>query len=258
MLKKRGTAMSAQNDIPLLGTRFSMPREGKEAVDMDLYLLDRSEIRPLVINLHGGAFIAGNADMLDSQSDRIAKAWGVNVATVNYKLLNREYDLAYGTDEVLDTIKYFKAHAEDYRIDPAQIFVLGYSAGAYYAIASTLALKKEGIDVTGQIICYGYIRETNETYLALDDAARASIAPALFILADHDPISDASLAYQQSLAANGVSTQVKKYEGALHTFMEGSLNYESLPSFVRIAEQDTLAQQAEALIGEWIHTILTP
>lgn len=250
------TSQESPQAAARLGTRFSMPRAEKEPVEMNLYLRDDGDTHPLVINLHGGAFVMGDADALDVQSDRIAKAWNVNVVTVDYKLLSGSYDIAYGAEEVTDTIQYFRAHAADYSIDPDKIFALGYSAGAYYAVASVLALKEQGIDVAGQIVCYGFLKEAVNTYLALDDVARASIAPVLFILADNDPISESSLLYQKALEANGVSTQVKKYEGALHTFMEGTLNIQGLSSFIRISEQERLAHQAENLIGEWIHNTL--
>ena len=79
-------AMMAKTDEELIGRHFFMPRQDKEPVDMNLYLLDGGENYPLVLNIHGGAFIAGDADTLDSQSDRISKAWNVCVAAVNYQL----------------------------------------------------------------------------------------------------------------------------------------------------------------------------
>lgn len=255
--QERQQALMVKTDAQLIGTHFYMPRENAEAVDINLYLLNDSETHPLVINLHGGAFIAGDADTLDTQSDRISKAWGVNVATVNYKLASGNYGIAYGTREVTDTIKYFRDHAAEYRIDPEQIFVLGYSAGAYHAMAAALALKQENIDLAGQIVCYGFIKEANDTYLAMEEAARKTMAPALFILADNDPVSDGSLTYQQSLAANGVPTQIKKYEGAKHGFIEeNNPEYEVLNAASRSPEQEVLARQAEDLIGNWIHNTL--
>lgn len=255
--QERQQALMVKPDAQLIGTHFYMPRENAEDVDMNLYLLKDGETHPLVINLHGGAFIAGDADTLDTQSDRISKAWNVNVATVNYKLASGRYDIAYGTREVIDTIKYFQKHAAEYQIDPNQIFVLGYSAGAYHSMAATLALKQEGIDIAGQIICYGFIKEVNDTYLAMDEISRADIAPALFILADNDPISDGSLTYQQSLAANGVPTQIQKYESAKHGFIEeNNPEYEALNAASRSPEQEVLARQAEDLIGSWIHSTL--
>lgn len=251
--QERQQALMIKSDEELIGQHFYMPRDGAEDVDMNLYLIADDELHPLVINIHGGAFIAGDADTLDTQSDHISQAWNVHVATVNYKLAKGGYDIAYGTQEIVDTVKYFIANAEEYHIDPDRIFVLGYSAGGYHAMASVLALKQEGIDVAGQIICYGFIKDVNETYLTLDEATRKTVAPALFILADSDPISDGSLIYQQSLAANGVNTQVKKYDGAIHGFIEeNNPEYEILTTQSKAPEQEVMAREAEDLIGGWL------
>lgn len=253
----RQQALMVKSDDELIGTHFFMDRDGAESVDMNLYMLDNGQRHPLVVNLHGGAFIAGDADTLDTQSDRISREWNVNVATVNYKLASGDYDIAYGTQEVVDTVKYFRSHADEYGIDPDGIFVLGYSAGGYHAMASVLALKQEGIDVAGQIICYGFIKEVNDTYLSMSEEQKKTVAPALFILADNDPISDGSLTYQQSLADNGVTTEVKKYGGAKHGFIEeNNPEYEVLKATSRAPEQEKMAREAEALIGDWIHTTL--
>ena len=251
--QEKQQALMVKSDEDLIGQHFYMPRENAEDVDINLYLINDGQKHPLVINLHGGAFIAGDADTLDTQSDRISHSWNVNVATINYKLAKGNYDIAYGTTEVVDTVKYFISHADEYDIDPSQIFVLGYSAGGYHAMASVLALKQDGIDVAGQIICYGFIKEVNETYLSFDEEARKTVAPALFILADGDPISDGSLKYQSSLSENGVETQVKKYDGAKHGFIEeNNPEYEVLKATSKSPEQEVMARDAEDLIGSWI------
>lgn len=255
--QERQQALMAKTDDQRIGKRFYLPRDNLEDVTVNLYLIEDGKTHPLVINLHGGAFIAGDADTLDTQSDRISKAWRVNVATVNYKLAKNGYDIPYGTKEVADTVKYFIAHADERRIDPERIFILGYSAGAYHAMASVLALKKEGIDVAGQIICYGFLKDANDTYLSFDKAARKTTAPALFILADNDPISDGSLKYRQSLADNGVSAQVKKYDGAMHGFIEeNNPEYDVLKAVSKSPEQKAMARDAENCIGQWISSVM--
>lgn len=255
--QERQQALMAKTDDQRIGKRFYLPRDNLEDVTVNLYLIEDGKTHPLVINLHGGAFIAGDADTLDTQSDRISKAWRVNVATVNYKLAKNGYDIPYGTKEVADTVKYFIAHADERRIDPERIFILGYSAGAYHAMASVLALKKEGIDVAGQIICYGFLKDANDTYLSFDKAARKTTAPALFILADNDPISDGSLKYRQSLADNGVSAQVKKYDGAMHGFIEeNNPEYDVLKAVSKSPEQEAMARDAENCIGQWISSVM--
>ena len=244
-----------KTDEELIGTHFYVPRGDKEDVDVNLYLLNDGESHPLVINLHGGAFIAGDADTLDTQSDRISKQWNVDVVTVNYKLAKGNYDISYGTNEVVDTIKYFIDHADEYGIDTDNIFIMGYSAGGYHAMASTLKLKEEGIEIAGQIICYGFIKEVNDTYLAETEFFRKSMCPSLFILADNDPISEGSLIYQKSLEENGIDTTVKKYDGAKHGFIEeNNPEYEVLKATSKSPEQETMAREAEEFIGEWINS----
>ena len=95
-----------KSDEELIGTHFYVPRDGKESVDVNLYIPDRAagELLPMVFNLHGGAFIAGDADTLDTQSDRIAKDWNAVVVTVNYKLAKDGITIAYGTEEVVDIL----------------------------------------------------------------------------------------------------------------------------------------------------------
>ena len=237
-------------DEELIGERFSMPRDGLEAVEMNLYLRPGAERLPLVINLHGGAFIAGHADTLDSQSDRISNAWNVHVATVNYKLLSKDYDIAYAVREVEDTVKYFIRNAEEYGADPDKIYVMGYSAGGYHAMASVLALRREGVPVAGQIVCYGFLRDVMDIYAETS----AEMPPSLFVVAEGDPIGESSLTYAEALRERGVSVEIKTYSGAMHGFIEeNNPEYEKLRSHASMSpEQEAIAREAENYIGNWI------
>ena len=48
-------AAMVKSDEDLLGEHFFAPREGLDPVDVNLYI-------PVVFHIHGGAFIAGDAD----------------------------------------------------------------------------------------------------------------------------------------------------------------------------------------------------
>ncbi len=239
-----------------MGTHFYMPRQDGEAVDLNLYLFQDDGPRPLVINLHGGAFIAGDADTLDTQSDRISRAWNVCVASVNYKLAKDGYDIAYGTREVVDTVQYFRQNGAAYGVDPDRIYLLGYSAGAYHAMAAALALRQEGIPLAGQILCYGFLRDALELYQALPEEARRTMPPSLFLIAQGDPIGEGSLVYEAALRENGVPTQVKTYVGAMHGFLEeNNPEYENLHSHAsKSPEQEAIARDAETYIGNWLNS----
>lgn len=247
-------AMMVKPDEELIGTRFNIPRENGEPVRVNLYTLDDGEKHPLVINIHGGAFIAGDADTLDTQSDRLSREWNVVVASVNYTLALDGYDKEYGTQEVVDTVKYFYSHGEEYGIDPEKIIVVGYSAGGYHAMASVLTLHEQGIDVYKQVLCYPFMSETLERYNAMPESLKNTVPPALFVICKGDPIGEGSLDYADALTANGNSVTIKTYDGAQHGFIEeNNPEYEKLHSHASMSpEQEILARDAEGYIADWI------
>lgn len=218
-----------------------------------MYIPERAVALPVVFNIHGGAFIAGDADTLDTQSDRLSKSWNVIVVNINYRLMTDETPIAYGTEEVADVIRYCKAHAEEYHAAPGRLCVMGYSAGAYHAAAAVLALKAEDIDVAAQVLCHAYIGDAVERYHALTPAQQGTIAPALFVLADNDSFSEKSLTYQAALEENGISADVRRYAGSIHGFIEeNNPEYEKLHiTASRAPEQERMARDAELLIGNW-------
>lgn len=97
-LRAKDQKLMVKSDEELIGEHLYIKRDGAEDVDVNLYRYENDEPVPLVINLHGGAFIAGDADTLDTQSDRISKAWGCTVVTVNYKLMKDGITKQYAVD----------------------------------------------------------------------------------------------------------------------------------------------------------------
>ena len=248
----------SKSDEELIGTHFYMPRANKEDVDLNLYMHEDDKYYPLIINVHGGAFIAGDADTLDTQSNRISNDFNVNVVSVNFKLAGEKYSIEYGSEEVADTVKYFINNKDELHIDINNIFLLGYSAGAYHIMNAALNLHKEGVKVNGQIICYGYLKDILDKYNALSDTLKSTMPKSLFILADDEPIGKGSLDYQKILAANGNQCEVKVYAGAIHGFIEEN-NPESEKLHFHDAkspEQEKLAREAESYISNWINSKL--
>ena len=100
---------------------------------------DTLSARPLVITVFGGAFVAGSRDFADMQEycTRLAQH-GYAAASIDYRLLSilnlnstaLIRDAYMAAQDVSAAIRFFKYHCTEYRIDPAQVFLLGNSAGS--------------------------------------------------------------------------------------------------------------------------------
>ncbi len=244
-------AVLVKDDKDLIGERIEIERDGNEKVKVNLYIPDNigAEPLPVVFNIHGGGFVGGDADLLDTQSNRIANEWNVIVVTINYTKADVK-PILFGAGEIKDTVLYFADHAEEYNADPSRFALMGYSAGAYYASEGTRLLQKEDIDIAALIMCYPWTTGLKA------DKLDADFPPTLFVLAGQDPISQRAKAYIDRVGTIGVEIKVIEYENAVHSFIESN-NPESeadeaaMESVVN-EEQAELARQAENEIDEWL------
>ena len=257
-LREEDQKNMVKTDEELIGKHFHMKRDGKNDVDLNLYMIETDKPIPLVVNIHGGAFIAGDADTLDTQSDRISKDWNVHVVAINYKLAKNGITKEYAVEEVVDTLKYFIAHSSEYSVDINNLFVLVYSAGGYHAMAAALNLHKEGSTIKGQILCYAFISDILDKYKQLSDSQKTTMPQSLFILAGNEPIGKGSLEYEKILKKDGVKTDVKIFDSAMHGFIE-----ENNPEYDKLhfhdsksPEQEKMARDAENYIKNWLHNAI--
>lgn len=241
-----------KNDSELIGERIEIPRDGKDSVKANLYVPDTigDERLPVVFNIHGGGFVGGDADVLDTQSDRIANEWNVVVVTINYTKADVK-PISYGCEEIKDVVLYFADQAEAYGIDPSKFTLIGYSAGAYYAADSTRMLQQSDFDMASLVLCYPWTTGLNANQLEKD------FPPTLFVLSGQDPISQKAKKYVKDIESAGLEADVIEYENAVHSFIESN-NPEGMTenvvdmSDVINSEQKSLAREAEAAICEWI------
>lgn len=108
---------------------------------MDMYYPDTEEFekRPLLIMIHGGSF------MKRFGGKESCRNWARIMAGKGYVVSSIQYRLWRGITSVYKAIKaaifdaeaavrYFKANAENWNIDPERILIGGYSAGASVAL----------------------------------------------------------------------------------------------------------------------------
>jgi acetyl esterase/lipase len=86
---------------------------------------------PAVICIHGGGFRAGNRDRWNKTCQQLAER-GFVAATVSYRLAPK-YQFPAAVHDVKAAVRWLRANANKYHVDPERIGVLGDSAGGHLA-----------------------------------------------------------------------------------------------------------------------------
>lgn len=86
---------------------------------------------PAVICIHGGGFRAGKRDGYDGLCVRLAER-GYVAATVSYRLAPK-YQFPAAVHDTKAAVRWMRANAKKYKVDPERIGVTGGSAGGHLA-----------------------------------------------------------------------------------------------------------------------------
>ncbi|MDR2146031.1 MAG: alpha/beta hydrolase [Tannerella sp.] len=128
--------LSFRKKKPLLGTEMFLPTVlGDKRVLA--YNMNNPRDLPLYINMHGGGFIMGDADMDDPFMAKIAEKANVKIFNVDYQLAP-EAPHPKALYDCYAIAKYANEYPEDLRIDPDNIAIGGQSAGGNLSAAACL------------------------------------------------------------------------------------------------------------------------
>ncbi len=145
-------------------------------------------VHPVVLFVHGGAWISGDNNLDASGSEQIKalmqlRERGITIAAATYRFSNEAIFPAQIHD-VKAAIRYLKANANMYGIDPTRIMTMGESAGAQLALLAAVSNGEEAMEgsiggnldvdskVIGCVDCYGM---TDFLTLASDLYARKDL-----------------------------------------------------------------------------------
>jgi acetyl esterase/lipase len=222
-------------------------------VKMDIYIpiTIGSRPSPALVYVHGGAWIFGDKK-IDAGEPDIPEflSRGYVVATVNYRLAP-EYKFPTQIEDVKCAVRYLRANAEKYNIDPNSIGAWGDSAGGHLVSLLALTNRSAGFDV-GEYLEYSssiqavvdYFGPTNLTNpnfyniysIALDDIFGSydnmiNASPVKYVTKDSPPFlivqGDRDMIVFQSqskelynkLIANNVTATLVIVKGASHSFV---------------------------------------
>jgi alpha-L-fucosidase 2 len=105
-------------------------RPGGKPLLLDLHVPDGAGPFPAAIVVHGGGFDEGTRTSFVTPLFQPLADAGFAWFTIDYRLAP-EFRFPQAREDVDAAIKWLKAHAAEYRVDPARIALIGESAGAF-------------------------------------------------------------------------------------------------------------------------------
>jgi acetyl esterase/lipase len=141
----------------------------KEKLALDIAIPPGDGPFPCVVMFHGGAWQYGSrSDFSVGDKDNTGKrgpSWievaarkGYVAASVGYRLAPK-YKFPAMIEDARAAVRYLRANAKKYKIDPDRIGALGFSAGAHLALLCGMCDKSAGfdvgdnLDVSGKVQC---------------------------------------------------------------------------------------------------------
>jgi acetyl esterase len=254
---REGHALAAYDiDVPLEGMRITerfIPANGKE-LRVRIYTPASPGPLPVLVFAHGGCWTFCSIDSHDQICRFYARAVGCLVVSVDYALAP-EAPYPHGLDDFHAAVLWCFDHAEEIGGDPTRIAVAGDSAGGnlsaavarrmasdpkrklrlqllIYPICDAANLSGNSMDryAKGYFFTRDILAWTASLYCKNDNPANPEIspllgdvsetlAPACFLIAECDILSDQGLAYAEKLHAAGVPVDARVYRGVPHAFL---------------------------------------
>ncbi|MFO8057361.1 MAG: alpha/beta hydrolase [bacterium] len=121
----------ARCDHEKRGISYAAGVPGEEACVLDVYWNDHEGLQPALVQIHGGAWLVGDKQGINSmfRSKYLANN-GYVVFNVNYRMLP-DYPIQTQVNDVMGAVVWVKEHAAEYGADPEKVGVLGGSAGGH-------------------------------------------------------------------------------------------------------------------------------
>ena len=103
--------------------------------------------RPCVVFIHGGGWAAGDRTQHDKQTWDFVQRGYVS-ATIGYRFAPK-YVFPAQVEDVKCAVRFLRAHAEEYGIDPTRFGAVGFSAGGHLSLMLGVMDKGDGLEGDG-------------------------------------------------------------------------------------------------------------
>ena len=99
---------------------------------LDLYLPEGNGPFPVVVNIHPGGFFTGDKDMVPGTPGKAMLKAGYAIASINYRL-SGEATFPAAVQDAKAAVRFLRANAAKYKLNPDKIAAFGQSAGGNLA-----------------------------------------------------------------------------------------------------------------------------
>ena len=117
-------------------------RPGGKALTLDLRIPVSKGAVPAVIIVHGGGFSKGNKRTYVTPLFDLLSVNGFAWFTIDYRMAP-EFQLPQGTEDVANAIRWVRANAAKYHVDPDKIALAGESAGGFLVAYAGVKAKAD-------------------------------------------------------------------------------------------------------------------
>lgn len=124
-------------------------RGGEELLTLDLSrpTTTNAAPAPVVVLIHGGAWRGGNKTAHDDLTWQFAQR-GYVAATIGYRFCPK-FTFPAQVEDVKCAVRYLRAHAKQYNLDPNRVGAVGFSAGAHLSMMLGVTSKADGLEGGG-------------------------------------------------------------------------------------------------------------
>jgi acetyl esterase/lipase len=123
-------------------TTYVYKTVGKTPIHADLYrAAGDAKVKPVIVWIHGGGLINGSRTGLKDEQRNLYIDAGYSIVSIDYRLAP-EAKIPAIVEDLKDAIQWVRRKSTMLQVDPARLFVVGHSAGAYLTLVSGYILKE--------------------------------------------------------------------------------------------------------------------